>query len=282
MKANYHTHTYRCGHALGNEKDMIEGAIRAGIEVLGFSDHIPYPVYYPWQGYTPAQSEISKKISENPGMRMPYEMMYLHLEEVKQCKEKYSQMTIYQGFEAEYFPLYQDYYQELLNLKKVDYLILGQHYYIDENRLNYYGREHLTDREVIQYGEDVCRALDTHLFSYVAHPDLFMQGLYHFTQACQETSIKICQKAKSLDIPLEINAGRLNYPKRNVDGIMTYVYPNDHFWNIARAIGNRVILGLDAHRPDAFNEKDMMLLERFAKRFKLSTTEEIVFKKGQK
>ncbi len=58
------------------------------------------------------------------------------------------------------------------------------------------------------------------------------------------------------------------------------MYPNEHFWNIARAIGNQVVLGLDAHRPDAFNEKDMQLLERFAKRFKLSVTEKIAFKKG--
>ena len=34
-KTNYHTHTYRCGHANGNEEDMIQAAIDMGIEELG-------------------------------------------------------------------------------------------------------------------------------------------------------------------------------------------------------------------------------------------------------
>ncbi len=179
MKSNYHTHTYRCGHAIGDEKQMIEAAMASGIDTLGFSDHIPYPVYYPQQGYTSWQSEVSKRIANSPGMRMPYDMMKVHLEAVKECRKLYPQITIYQGFEAEYFPLYQTYYQELLDLKKVDYLILGHHYWIDQQQLRYYGREQLTDQEVIQYGDEVCAALDTHLFSYLAHPDLFMQGLFH-------------------------------------------------------------------------------------------------------
>ncbi len=39
--ANYHTHTPRCRHAQGTEREYIEAAIRAGIRTLGFSDHAP-------------------------------------------------------------------------------------------------------------------------------------------------------------------------------------------------------------------------------------------------
>ena len=42
MKANYHTHTYRCHHAVGTEREYVEAAIRAGLQILGFSDHSPY------------------------------------------------------------------------------------------------------------------------------------------------------------------------------------------------------------------------------------------------
>ena len=41
-KANYHTHTTRCKHANGTEREYIEKAIEAGYQVLGFSDHSPY------------------------------------------------------------------------------------------------------------------------------------------------------------------------------------------------------------------------------------------------
>ena len=41
MHTNYHTHTYRCHHAFGTEREYIEKAIEAGFTVLGFSDHTP-------------------------------------------------------------------------------------------------------------------------------------------------------------------------------------------------------------------------------------------------
>ena len=43
MYANYHTHTYRCNHARGSEREYIERAIARGVRVLGFSDHVPMP-----------------------------------------------------------------------------------------------------------------------------------------------------------------------------------------------------------------------------------------------
>lgn len=34
-KTNYHTHTYRCGHANGNEEDMIQAAIDMYVYEIG-------------------------------------------------------------------------------------------------------------------------------------------------------------------------------------------------------------------------------------------------------
>lgn len=42
---NYHTHTYRCGHALGNEYEMVEAALHEGYQELGMSCHIALPHY---------------------------------------------------------------------------------------------------------------------------------------------------------------------------------------------------------------------------------------------
>jgi histidinol-phosphatase (PHP family) len=42
MKHNYHTHTTRCNHAEGEDREYIENAIKGGMETLGFSDHAPY------------------------------------------------------------------------------------------------------------------------------------------------------------------------------------------------------------------------------------------------
>ena len=43
LKNNYHTHTLRCGHAIGSDKEYIIKAIEAGYQVIGMSDHINIP-----------------------------------------------------------------------------------------------------------------------------------------------------------------------------------------------------------------------------------------------
>ena len=42
IKRNYHTHTKRCGHAIGEDEEYVVNAIEAGLTDLGFSDHCPY------------------------------------------------------------------------------------------------------------------------------------------------------------------------------------------------------------------------------------------------
>ena len=42
MLANYHTHTFRCQHAVGEDRQYVEAAISHGMKVLGFSDHCPW------------------------------------------------------------------------------------------------------------------------------------------------------------------------------------------------------------------------------------------------
>ena len=46
MRANYHTHTYRCRHAgQWRDEEYVEAALAGGFQVLGFSDHTPWPYH---------------------------------------------------------------------------------------------------------------------------------------------------------------------------------------------------------------------------------------------
>ena len=38
---NYHGHTKRCGHAVGEDEEYVQAAIAAGYSIIGFSDHAP-------------------------------------------------------------------------------------------------------------------------------------------------------------------------------------------------------------------------------------------------
>ena len=90
---NYHTHTYRCGHAeMDSDESYVLSAIKAGYEILGMSDHAPYP-------------DLSKKTD-----RMDYDEMPQYLASMHYLKEKYAdKINLKIGFEMEYFPEYQSY-----------------------------------------------------------------------------------------------------------------------------------------------------------------------------
>ena len=291
MKTNFHTHTFRCGHAVGKEEAMVKSAIEEGIEVLGFSEHVPLPRYrkhifkgmrYTLNHFRSFAVACKAIITNGPAMRMPYKDKQLHLEEVKRLKEKYcDQITIYQGFEAEYFEEYLDYYQGLLNSGEADYLILGNHFNKYTVHTRYYGKMDISDEEIISYKNDLLKALDTNLFSYVAHPDLFMVGKVYFDELCENITREICQKALEKDVPLEVNAGGIRRGYRKVGDEIQYPYPNSHFFDIVGEVGCKVILGIDAHSPDDFNQDDFEALEKFAWRHKLNVINIPEFKKGK-
>ncbi len=82
-------------------------------------------------------------------------------------------------------------------------------------------------------------ALQTGLFTYFAHPDVI-----HFTgsQKDYEQQMRaLCEAAKATDTPLEFNLLGMRLGR---------YYPDERFWAIAGEIGNTVVLGCDAHKPE--------------------------------
>ena len=86
LKANYHAHTWRCQHAYDTEREYIEAAISMGIEIFGFSDHVPCPYQ---DGYV---SNIRMTMKQAPE----------YVETIRRLEAEYrDQIKIYAGFEAE-------------------------------------------------------------------------------------------------------------------------------------------------------------------------------------
>ena len=288
-KTNFHTHTYRCGHANGSEEDMICAAMKMGIEELGLSEHVPLPHYrqHLFKSLVAIRSPrsflslIYAFIKNGPSMRMPYKDLDQYLEAINDCQKKYqSQIKLYKGFEAEGLEEYFDYYQSLLYEHKVDYLILGHHFHKHCIHSDYYGKDHMKKKDIYQYCNDVEKALETGLFSYLAHPDLFLIGYQEFDLDARTVSQRICEKAKALNIPLEVNAGGIRRGLRNVNGEKIYAYPNTHFWKIVGEVGNDVILGFDAHDPSDFNEGMYRQMMEFCKEHNLKVIDRFDFLQG--
>ncbi len=291
-KTNFHTHTYRCGHAIGDEKAMVTSAIENNIEILGMSCHVPLPNYrlhllkglpYAMKTNHAWKSFCKAFLYNGPAMRMPYKMKAEHQSTMAELKEKYkNKITIYQGYEAEYFESYLPYYQLMLDRGEVDYLILGHHFDTYSVHTKYYGRVGIRDIDIEQYKNDVIKAFDTGLFSYLAHPDLFMIGRVHWDAFCNQIAREICIKAKETNTPLEINGGGIRRGLRQVDDEMVYPYPNTHFWKIASEVGNDVVIGIDAHSPEDLNDEMFETLHTFAKHHNLHVVDTFPFKKGNR
>lgn len=276
---NYHTHTFRCTHARGNEEMMVKEAIKQGYETLGFSEHVPFP-HFRWHlikalpfaisGFWSTLSWVKAFLFNGPGMRMPYKEKKEHLKAIQEVKEKYKdQIQILIGFECEYIKEYLPYYQKMLASKEVDYLIFGHHYHQYSVGRRYYGRPNLQLKDVKNYVEEAKKALNTGLFSYFAHPDLFMRGYKQWNKEVEALVYELCTCAKEKNVPLELNAGGIRGEKITINGRECYMYPNEFFWEVASKVGCKVIIGMDAHDPRHLNQDDYQKLVEFSNKLNL-------------
>lgn len=276
---NYHTHTYRCTHAKGTEEMMVQAAIKEGYQVLGFSEHVPLP-HFRWhlikalpfaiRGFWSTLSWIKAFLFNGPGMRMPYKEKKEHLKAIVDAKSKYKdQIKILTGFECEYIEEYLPYYRKMLENHEVDYLILGHHYRKYSVGRRYYGRPNLTIKDIKNYVKEAKKAMNTGLFSYFAHPDLFMRGYHDWNKEVEALVYELCECAKANHIPLELNAGGIRGEKITIQGRECYCYPNIFFWEVASQVGCEAIIGMDAHDPQHLNKEDYLKLEDFAKKLNL-------------
>ncbi len=229
MLANYHTHTYLSHHACDEPRQYVEYAIKNGLKVLGFSDHVPYPFK---NGFY-SDYHIDLKDSDK------YVDIVLSLK-----KEYKNDIEILLGYEAEYYPKDFEDMIKFISDYDYDYLILGQHFTFNEYDGHYVAFNSTDKRVLTQYVDQIIKGIDTGLFSVVAHPDLVNVSCDKEFKVQEFT--RLCKHAKNKNIPLEINLLGL-VAHRN--------YPVDMFWEIASKIGNDVILGYDAHNASRVGDK---------------------------
>ncbi|MBQ4353664.1 MAG: histidinol-phosphatase [Clostridia bacterium] len=249
MIMNLHTHTFRCRHASGTEREYIENALAAGLTTLGFSDHVPYP--FP-NGH-------------RSGFRMDCEQMDDYVDTLLLLREEYKdRIDIKIGYEAEYYPAVFDDMLALVTSREIDYLILGQHFLRNEYDGGLYaGREH--DAEMLaEYVDQLIEGLGTGVYTYVAHPDLFRCTC---TDEIYEKEFgRLIEYAKNAGIPLEINLLGIRDNRH---------YPTERFFRLCGEIGAQVVLGCDAHSPDVTAdlvsfEKALAMAEKYGAQVNLT------------
>ena len=248
---NYHTHTYRCGHASGEDEEYIIEAFTHGITELGFADHVMLPNY------------------DQPGIRGSFKEHFNdYINSLRYLKEVYKdKVNLKIGFEAEYMPEYEAYYRELLDNGIIDYLIMGQHCYMADNRLVWYLQYDMTIDNVKHYVDDVIKGMNTGLFKYVCHPDMFVIAYKEWNKDLEKESLRLIKEAKRLNIPLEINCGGIRFRKTRQRPLQ---YPCDEFFKLVAKVGVPVVIGIDAHKPEEINDEDIAEALEMVKRLNLN------------
>ena len=223
MLFNYHTHTKRCNHANGEDREYVETAIKQGMQVLGFSDHAPY--LFPNTAYYSSFRMLTEQLEE-------------YAESIRSLQKEYANdIRILCGFELEYYPKFHEEEKKFLSKVNPDYFIMGQHFANNEIDSFYVPNMSNAD-DFASYISQILEGLKTGDFLYLAHPDL---AGYRFPEAViQREYRRLCEGAKVLNIPLEINFLGLR-TKRH--------YPDKRLFKIAAEVGNKIILGADAHEP---------------------------------
>jgi histidinol-phosphatase (PHP family) len=231
MRTNYHTHTCRCRHAIGTELDYVNEAVKKGLSILGFSDHGPYK-------------------NNRYGLRMDYRDLQPYIAAVNELKiNRKSEITIHSGLEIEYDPREEDFYKELLIDHGLDYLALGQHFYIsDEGQaINIYS---ITDTsQYIDYANSIAAAMASGYFKFAAHPDIMFVNNFSWDKNCEKACDIIISEADAHKYILEFNANGFRRGIHEfIDGSRLQ-YPHDRFWNKVAQTSIPVIIGSDCHEP---------------------------------
>jgi len=259
----YHSHTIRCGHAQGTDEAYVLSAIQNGYKVIGFSDHIFFP------GIT------------QPGMRGDFSLLEDYKQSVLSLRKKYQdKIKVHLGFEAEYYPIFENYYDALIKEHGFEYLILGHHFRLVKDKFPvYYGTANQASL-LYEYAEGVIAGMKTGRFAYVAHPDFYMLGYTGgWDEHAQAIAHKIAKASATYGVPLELNLGGVNgRGLMQIQGEYRYPYPYLGFWKIAKMYDVTTIIGLDAHTPEAYQGNKYQILFDIVDQFQLKTMNRLRFK----
>lgn len=260
-KCNFHTHTTFCD---GNNsaEEMVLAAIQKGFTVLGFSGHSIYPSARSWH--------------------IPVSKLDEYVSTINALKEKYSsQIKIYCGFEADYFPDSKDKdlfldpksvdtplptnpSKKIYKKFKPDFLIGSVHYVntpkgfysvdsftenVQKNLVRLYETNGVIDgkKAVQDYFEAERQMLKKGDFEILGHPDLIRKrnGVLNFFKENEDWYIQELKDTAKLisrtGCIAEINSGAI------ARGAMDDFYPSKVFLDILYSYKVPVCVNSDAH-----------------------------------
>lgn len=263
IKTNYHTHTYLCKHAEGKPIDYVRYAKKLGYLAIGITDHGPL---------------IDEILTHFTSRRMSYQEYYdFYLPEIQEAKKEEG-IKVYSGLEIEYFKSMENNYKEFLS--KLDYLVLGQHYYYFKDHYhNMY--DEASVGSINAYKTAVIDGIKSGYFKIVAHPDIYCIKYGVWDDECKKVAQDIIQAAIDNNCLLELNANGIRNSKRKnmyyytSEGHISYGYPKYEFWQLVSEMKAKVVINDDAHYFKYLHDDATKEVYKLAEELNLNVTNQI-------
>jgi len=230
---DYHIHTARCGHAIGEMAAYVERAIQAGLPEIGFSDHI----FLYW--LPPDRRD--------PELAMPEEQFDAYVEDVLRLQHAYPDIAIRVAIEADFIVDQEDTLTDILNRYPWDYILGSVHFIgdwgMDDGRyLSEYDAWDI-DELYEHYFSLVMRAAESGHFDTMAHLDLVKKFGHRARKDLADLYGRVARRLAAADVAIEVNTAGLRKP-------VGELYPHLDLLTACRKAGVPATLGSDAHAPD--------------------------------
>ncbi|MGC8915382.1 MAG: histidinol-phosphatase HisJ family protein [Thermoanaerobaculum sp.] len=234
--ADLHTHTFRCGHAVGNEEEYIQRAVALGFSAIAVTDHIPFY-------WLPPEAH-------DPTLAMAPEALPGYVERVLALKEKYrGSIEVLLGIEADYVEGHEEALARILGAYPFD-VVLGSVHWLDGFWVDAPGSRARYERgpdkvrEIWQsYWEKLEKAILSGLFDVMAHLDLPKKFGFRPTEPLLELENRVLAALVAKGTAVEVStAGRRKPVGEN--------YPSPAWLERLVAAGVPLVLSSDAHAPE--------------------------------
>lgn len=229
-KADYHTHTYLCHHALGECFEYVEQALAAGLAIIGFSDHAPL------------------LISHHPPYTMSSDELPVYHGLIQDVQRRYSNISIRLGIEADYFPGREEETRQMLAGYPYDYVIGSVHFingwaFDDpDTRQRKLWEVKEVDNVYREYFRHLRLAAESGLYNIMGHIDLVKKFGHRPKSDLTDEIIQTAKTFRKTGVAIEINTSGLRKPVKEI-------YPSMDYLKICCGEKVPITFGSDAHDP---------------------------------
>ena len=234
MLTDYHTHSYRCGHAAGSMREYIDAAIARGIDEIGLTDHL-------WLYFEEPERR-------NATWAMAESEYALHYEEMLALRDEYAgRIAVRVSVEADYIEGREDDLLSILRRFDFDY-ILGAVHFVDgwliddPATADRYQRERVAEIYRRYYAR-LRKAIALGCFDLIAHFDLPKKFGFLPEEDLTELVGETLDAAARHDVAIELSSAGLRKP-------INEIYPSRAIVREMRRRGIAISLSSDAHAPN--------------------------------